>query len=261
MMKMQRQIGGHMFELLTFCNNAYNKALDFSMQSWIDNAEADNIVVYTDNEDTGKLWQMLNITDFRLGLKENLDWHMCCAFKPLVLQQYLSTAKEGTKFFLMDADCYIIKSCLPAIEGDDWWIRTFRNDKTIEDASPKKSISLFFGVVCDEMREFCNKWIYLTKLVEKLFPDKIKEYRKRALHTHEQAVYQFMLTESEGVQNLNENIWGNERDKLHEWIEMVEKYKDEVRVLHFKSGRWKDDDIIERILGIIYENPMCKSME
>jgi len=235
------------FDIVANCSSNYVAALDFALPSWIQNSGADNIFIYTDGPIENKWGDKVKFIETYEPSTEWVEW---ANRKPKTLVKYLKEANEGTTFFLTDLDCYAVKSWRYAIENPGWWFKAIRTDKTIEDASEKMAVAVFFGVVCEEMYQFANKWDRIVEKTAKEQPDLIKAIAKLKISGHDQMVFDKLVKQLDVVP-LNENIWSNERDDYDEWKKLITKYKNEVRVLHFKGGRWKDPKIVKEILGLL----------
>jgi len=235
------------FDIVANCSANYTEAMEFSIPSWVKNSGADNIFIYTDGEIENKWGDKVKIIPV---YEKSDDWMVWCDRKTETLCKYLETAPEGTTFFLTDVDCYAVKSWRLAVEDLGWWFRVIRNDKTIEDASGKEAVSIFFGAVCAEMQEFAKRWNKEVVNFSKNNLGAIKAIKNMGICGHDQLWFQRLIKDYK-TQNLSENIWSNERDDYYEWKRIVTKYRDLVRVLHFKGGRWKDKKIVKEILGLL----------
>ena len=236
-----------MFDIVTFCSEGYDKAINFSVPSWLTESGCGQIVIYSYGK-VGKDWKNVDKIEFREEFEPVDHWHTWALRKPTVLKWYLDTVQEGQRFCLMDLDCFAVNgSWTPAFQ--EGWLGAIRWDKTIEDASSKKAAAVFFGTKCKQMDMFADYWIELTQ-----------QFNIRILHLKgtqgtEQIAYQFSLKhiskDVNGIYPLNENIWSNERDNLDEWKAIVHKYRDKVKILHFKGGRWKDYSLYTEIRGLV----------
>jgi len=232
------------FDIVANCSSNYTEALDFALPSWVSNSGADNIFIYTDSDIENKWGDKVK---FIKAYEPSTSWVEWAGRKPKTLLKYVQSNPESTTFFLTDLDCYCVKSWRPAVEDLGWWFKAIRANKNIPDPSDKMAVSVFFGVICAEMGEFAKRWDFNTGNVSKELIADIEKFR---VSGHDQMVFDALVKRYK-VDYLNENIWSSERDDYCEWKEIVEKYKFEVRVLHFKGGRWKNKQIKDEILGIL----------
>ena len=235
------------FDIVANCSSNYVGALEFALPSWISNSGADNIFIYTDGPIENKWGDKVKFIE---TYEPSTDWMVWCDRKPETLRRYVATTPESTTFFLTDLDCYCVKSWRPAVEDLGWWIKTIRTDKTIPDCSDKMAVAVFFGVVCKEMLDLAKKWENTTKKITRERPDFVREIGSLKISGHDQMVFHELVKDLD-VPKLSENVWSNERDDYGEWKHIVTKYCNEVRVLHFKGGRWKDEAIVKEILALL----------
>jgi len=130
-----------------------------------------------------------------------------------------------------------------------WWMKVIRADKSIPDASDKMPVSIFFGVACAEMVQFAKLWDLNTERAGT--PEMLRDIEKYKISGHDQMVFAELVKHAKGINYLNENIWSNENDNYDKWKDLIDKYNNEVRVLHFKGGRWKDKKIVDEILSLL----------
>jgi hypothetical protein len=240
------------FEIVSFVTKGYEDILDFSLPSMIEKAGADKIILFTDGmvkRPIRETIEFLNnpIIELREEYEASNDWHTWALRKPDMLKRYLKSGKEGDRFLLTDLDCLCMGSWRDPLEGQ-WWIRPIRWDKSIEDPNPKKMVAVFYGEVCDRMKQFADDWVRATKELS----SKIKWIE--GTQGLDQIALQIMMEMYvkeygiNGVRPLNENIWSSERDSIEDWKRIVGKYGG--KVLHFKGRRWRDKELVKEMVDI-----------
>jgi hypothetical protein len=234
-----------MFDIVTFCSENYGDALDFALPSWLTKANADKIVIYTDGKVGGK-WKSAGKIEFREEYDPSDDWHVWALRKPDVVRKYIKSKKDDNVFLLTDLDCYALGSWKIKMNG---WLGVMRWDKTIDDPSPKRAVSVFYGRVCENMKRFTNDWIGMTQ-----------ELSQSHVHTpgtqgFDQVAFQIAVElyskSYKGIFPVNENIYSSENDSLEKWEYLITKYRKKVKCLHFKGGRWRDQKLVDKMLGIV----------
>jgi hypothetical protein len=227
------------YDIIGFCSENYKACFEFSIQSWLA-TDARKIYMYTDgwtdNTYDGRI-EYINIT------QKDTEWVVNTGKKADCILDYWE--REGTlnNFCFLDVDNYIVSDISEVFE----MIETIGLTRIYTRST--SSGNMFF-TKNDISKKFLNEWY-----------KKQEEWKHSKDWTghHGTAYDQWSLHEltKNDIDNANEykvtslvnEVWNCEHDDIDTWCQLISKNR--CKLLHFKMGRWRNINLVNKIKHII----------
>jgi hypothetical protein len=240
------------FDIVTYCSENYADSLRFCLPGWVNKSGCEKVVVYTDG-----IWNRPEIeikTDvlisYRPVFKSSNDWVVNVGRLPRALEHYNLQASPDQKFFFIGTDCLIVKNV------SAWFRALYEQKKCLGGIRlgpcGKFPTNHFFGINTSEMVEFIRLWAYLSNSL--CHCGVMTTQGKQA---YDQLSYTLLIGYNEEFKDivlpLDYMQILSECDNIDAWEEDIAKrVEDDIPIygFHFKGGRWKDKELVKRILRI-----------
>jgi len=230
------------FSIFTICTENYKDAIDFSIPSWLGLGTLDNIFIYTDFDLAYPDKRVIIIND----LDKTSDWLKIVRLKAMLLRRFILTY-NCPYFCFIDIDCYITGD-ISDMFNNDFDIAATRMMHPIYGANA----GVWFCKNTPALSKFANEWIELQ--------EQFKE-NGRGVMKHDQSYSQLSYSDILHRELKNKTyltvlpipsvIYNNEADDVNVWAEGVKN--NHPKVIHFKGRRWRDSELVKRILNLQYD--------
>ena len=231
------------FHLVTVATRGYEDAVRRLLPTWVTNSGAESITVYAEEDIPGLPGNARVVCNVPLAE----TWVEGCMLKAGALCHDLGHRFDGERVVFVDCDCAILGDLRPlAVGPEDLTLTRFAVDPARHPRCAGTCSSGVLGIrVRRRMREFMSLW----DAVQACY----------AAHNHgtkpgRVACDQYALTDLArgracgiSVRNMDEHVWNINPDQTDEaWLADIRVHKP--AVLHFKGGRWKNDDLVRRAI-------------
>lgn len=231
------------FHLVTVATRGYEDALRRLLPTWVANSGAESITVYADESISG-LPDGVRVV---CGIGEANNWVQGCMLKAASLCEDVENRKDGDRVVFVDCDCAILGDLRPLAAGpEDLTLTRFAVDPA---RYPRCAGTCSSGVLGIRVNRRTRDFLCLWDAVQACY----------AAYNHgtkpgKVAADQYALTDlARGracgitVRAMDEQIWNSNPETADDvWLAEIRTHKQVV--LHFKGGRWKDEDLVRRAI-------------
>lgn len=231
------------FHLVTVATRGYEDALRRLLPTWVANSGAETITVYAEESLDG-LPPEVSVVEIE---RESDNWVQGCMLKAAAICEEVERRKDGDRVVFVDCDCAILGDLRPlAVGPEDLTLTRFAVDPARHPRCAGTCSSGVLGLrVNRRMRDFVGLWDSVQCCY--------------AAYNHgtkpgKVACDQYALTDlARGracgitVRGMDEQIWNSNPETSDvAWLAAVRVSRP--AVLHFKGGRWKDEDLVRRAI-------------
>lgn len=241
-----------MFTIVTYIHGNYAPCLRWSIGSWLQNAKADKIVVYSDQP--GGVQGLPSQIEQRCIHDTRSDDPLTAWDRKIDITRHyagsMSTEEcvAGGRFIWIDADCWVTKPLSPLWEsfGPARVAATRLVGRCIRGQAVANA-----GVIPFQCppKQFFDDWQARSKKIKGSGP--ITKENK----WHEQKGFCYTVLDAfDGLKPytatiISEKRWNCEEDNKERWMLDLRKYKP--AILHFKNSWWKDAALVKRALEAV----------
>lgn len=232
------------FHLVTVATRGYEDALRRLLPSWVANSGASSITVFSHEEIQGLPDGVKNV----VGLSDPQNWVQGCMFKAAALAEFIEKRDNGERIVFVDGDCAILGDLRPLVAGrEDLALTRFAVDPARYPRCAGTCSSGVVGIrVNPRTRAFVNLWD-AAQACYAAYGHGIKPGKV--------ACDQYALTDlARGracgvtVRAMDERVW-NSNPETTDAAWLAEIAAQRPAVLHFKGGRWKNEDLVRRAIA------------
>jgi len=234
------------YDIIGFCSENYKACYDFSIESWLA-TNARKIYIYTDgwDDDTrnGRI-EFINIT------QKDTEWVINTGKKVDCILDYWT--REGTldNFCFLDVDNFIVSDITEVFNMIKTIGLTRIYTRTTSAGNvffKKNNISKKFldeWAVKQEEHKQSKNWSGHHGTAYDQWS--LHEIASRDLNIHKK----YDVTENQyKITSLTNEIWNCEHDNANTWMQMIADNK--CKILHFKMGYWRNQNLVRAIKNII----------
>jgi hypothetical protein len=218
-------------------------AYEFSIDSWLGNAKADEVVVYTDHPDLERLAKPRPRVRFVYAFSPSVEvfsefpWNR----KAEAIQAYFEQTGHPN-FVYLDCDCWV-RDSFPEVFRDMQFhdiagTRLLGRDKR---GKGEANAGVIFFRNSPSLPHFFNLW-----------RTRLEDYRRSKLERfYEQSALSHLMIESfDGLHDfrstlVSERIYNCEDDDDQRWLETIERYQP--KIIHFKKKRFRNSALITAV--------------
>lgn len=231
------------FEIFAYCSESYRDAYDFVIKSWLSSG-AEKITIYSDyNYNSGdSRIEFINMFD------KSDDWIVGTGRRLDAIRHYSDKNKGTDKNILfMDIDCLITSPIEHVWDNKDFDIGITRLFNSHQYTSKTATAGLWFARLTPSYYNFIDDWLSLASTYKN---------EKKGIEPFRISYVQYSFTDvaMSGIKNnkykilsMDERIYNSERSDLVEWYKDIKKYRP--KILHFKGRRFRDNKIVQLVLG------------
>jgi hypothetical protein len=223
------------FQIVTYVSKAFVSALLFTLPSWVANAGAAKIVVYTDHPavfdgaETRYFFEQPS-DDPRVSWRRKID-SLADAY-----------ARCSTQFFCwLDADVYSVAEFSEVFErmgtAEIAATRMFNNTSRGQGAI---NAGVLFFQRSSRLPQFFQEWAAAT---DKLSAARWAEQTAASNLIHSA----FHGERSYYATPVSENLYNLEDDSNPKWLARIKRYRP--KLIHFKDKRWRDSVLVQSALN------------
>ncbi len=213
-----------MTTILSMCSGDYGEAFKELIPSWVNNAEADNVIIYSD-----KNYDVPGV-EIRPNLFTPQNWVDAVGMKADVIQGFLKEW-NGDRLLFTDMDCYI-RQPFEEIWDEDFDISV---SERASDSADSIACGTFFAKNTESFRRFVDEWVYWQK--------KYKE-RGVGIKPHRQAYDQYSFTDLLDKDWLKVHYYDgkvyNNRRMLYGGISSWQEDCLNAKIIHFAGDYWRN---------------------
>ena len=232
------------FHLVTVATASYADCLRTMLPTWTRNSGAASITVLSD----GPIHGLPPGVTVRNDLPRDCTWVDGCMAKADALSRIAHALPDGERVVFLDADCAVLSSLSPFADSyDDLTLTRFSPDAN---ANPKCAGTCSSGALVFTVNSKSIRFLQLWQKLQGLYAD-----AQHGITPGKVACDQYALTDlARGracgvtIRSVDEHVWNNAPDRSDPaWIADLADHKS--AVAHFKGGRWKNLDLVARIVG------------
>lgn len=231
------------FHLVTVATRGYEDALRRLLPTWVANSGAESITVYAEDTISGLPGNVRVVCQVPMAD----TWVEGCMRKASMLCKDLGQRTDGDRIAFVDCDCAILADMRPLVAGpEDLALTRFSVDPA---RYPRCAGTCSSGVVGIRVNAKTRNFVNLWDSVQCCY----------AAYGHgtkpgKVACDQYALTDlargracGVSVRAMDERIWNSNPETDDDaWLAEIRTHKP--AVLHFKGGRWKDEDLVRRAI-------------
>lgn len=232
------------FHLVTVATRGYEDALRRLLPSWVENSGADSITVFSDGPIDGLPEGVSVVQD----VAPAQTWVQGCMLKAAALCEAVEKRADGDRVVFVDCDCAILGDLRPLVAGkEDLTLTRFAVDPARYPRCAGTCSSGVLGIAVNRRtRNFVSLWD-AAQACYAAYGHGIKPGKV--------ACDQYSLTDlARGracgvtVRAMDERVW-NSNPETTDAAWLAEIAAQRPAVLHFKGGRWKNEDLVRRAIA------------
>ena len=231
------------YDIVTYCSQSYMQAFDRNIASWLKNTKAKNIYIYTDTN-PAKFKNKNKRIIIKPMFKKCNDWIINVGKKTECILDYL-VLTDSKNFAFIEMDCMIFEDFGEVFMSDmDISVTRMFSEESYTHATI--TCGVWFANINDNTKQFFNHWhIQSNKYKEA----GIGVYA--GLIAYDQLSFTDMIrpafiNKTMKVNPLNEKIYNCEHSKMDILIDIIIKKRP--KIIHFKGGKFKNQEYVETIL-------------
>lgn len=232
------------FHLVTAATASYADCLRTMIPTWCANSGAASITVISDGPVDG----LPAGVSVREDLRPVSNWVQGCMAKADALSRFAHEWADGEKVVFLDADCAVLRDLGPLADSyDDLTLTRFSPDANDH---PKCAGTCSSGAIVFTASPRTRTFLQLWSQIQRAYAD-----AGHGVSSGKVACDQYALTDlARGracgitVRAVDEHVWNNAPDRSDPaWIADLQAH--DSAVAHFKGGRWKNLDLVSKIVG------------
>ena len=232
------------FDLVTVACGEYAAAFEQFLPGWLANSGARSITVISDAQ-FGNL--PVRVHHRHLQNKAR-SWLSGVMAKADALSVHLETCADGTRLVLLDADCAVLKDLRPFAEGTaDLTLTRFSIDPA---RHPRCAGTCSSGAFALTVNPRTRAFVRLWDLVQQAYALVGHGTRPGKVACDQYALTDLARGKACGVsiRAADERIWNSAPDRSDDaWLADIHARRP--AVVHFKGGRWRNRDLVARIIS------------